>query len=95
MIDIQHTLITIIHERLPHCKIFLFGSRARGTNNSGADYDIAIDNGKKISNEAILDIKIAIDESMIPVNVDVVDLATVSESFRLAINKDLILWTPN
>ncbi len=92
MINIKDTLIKIIDTTLPESKIFLFGSRARGTNREGADYDIAIDNGTTIDRDTFLAISIAIDESDIPVNVDIVDLHAASPSFISAIQKDLIQW---
>ncbi|MDQ5890417.1 MAG: uncharacterized protein QG604_291 [Candidatus Dependentiae bacterium] len=93
MIDIKQTLIEIIHKHAPGCKIFLFGSRARGTHREGADYDIAIDAGEKLSNEVMLNIAGDIDESDIYVNVDVVDLHGVSEKFLAVIREDLVPWT--
>ena len=41
-------LLVIIKKQLPNCKIWLFGSRARGTHKSGADVDLAIDAGRRI-----------------------------------------------
>ena len=106
MIDIKNELITIIHKHLPGCKIMLFGSRARGTHTDGADFDIAIDTGSKIAWDtmlstlvtataeslAMLSISGAIEESNIPVHVDVVDVHNVSAIFIEAIKKDAIPW---
>jgi len=92
MINIQQTLITIIEQHLPQSKIFLFGSRARNTHKEGADYDIAIDNGAIIDRDTWLNLTSAIEESDIPVNVDIIDLNNVSTSFISVIKKDLTRW---
>lgn len=91
-IDIKTELINIIHKHLPGCKIMLFGSRARKTNRDGADYDIALDMGKKIPFTIMLHIENDIEESNIPVFVDVVDIHAVAKQFLFHITKDCILW---
>ena len=93
MIDVKETIIKIVHKHVPDCRIFLFGSRARGTHKEGADYDIALDTGTKIPRETMLKISGDIDESNIPVFVDVVDLNRISPTFFESIKEDLVLWT--
>lgn len=93
MIDIKKELITIIHHHVPGCKIMLFGSRARGTQADGADFDIAIDAGHKLPFTTMLNISDTIEDSNIPVHVDVVDLHSVSTTFLAEVKKDAILWT--
>ncbi len=93
MIDVKAKLISIIHKHLPGCKIMLFGSRARGTNRDGADYDIAIDAGSKIPWTIVGDIVSDIEDSDIHVNVDVVDIQNVDASFLEEVNRDAIVWT--
>ena len=93
VVDIKTELISIIHKHLPGCKIMLFGSRARGTQASGADYDIAIDTGKKIPSTTMLHISSDIEDSNIFLHVDVVDLHAVSEKFLACIKEDFITLT--
>lgn len=85
-------LLSIIHDKLPSCHVYLFGSRARGTNYPGSDIDIALDTGSKINIRFIGDIKEAIEESSIPFFVDIVDFHAVSSEMREQIRKDGILW---
>ena len=92
IVDIKTELISIIHKHLPGCKIMLFGSRARGTQASGADYDIAVDAGEKVPSITMLHISCDIEDSNIPVHVDVVDLQAVSDKFLACIKEDLITW---
>ncbi len=54
-------------------KVYLFGSRARGTNSEHSDVDIAIDSKVDIRKELIL-LREVIEESSLPYKVDLVDL---------------------
>lgn len=93
MLDVKSELITIIHKHLPGCTIMLFGSRARKSNADGADYDIAIDAGSKVPFTTMLTIWGDVEDSDIPVHVDVVDVHAASADFLEEIEKDAILWT--
>ncbi len=81
-------LVTIITQQLPHAKIYVFGSRARGDFRPESDIDIALDNGKKIDPPIVSQIKEAIEESTIPFTVDLVDLQALSENFKRQILKN-------
>lgn len=85
-------LVSIIHSKLPLCRVYLFGSRARGTHHPGSDIDIALDVGSTIPVAVIGMIQEAIEESQIPFFVDVVDFHAVSHEMREQIRKDGILW---
>jgi predicted nucleotidyltransferase len=93
MVDVKKTLIRIIHSHLPKCSIMLFGSRARNSHTDGADYDIAIDAGHTISLKTMNSITSDIEESNIHVQVDVIDIHAISQTFFESIQKDLITWT--
>ncbi len=58
----------------------------------GADADIALDNGTPIEHLTLANIKFDIEESTIPLFVDVVDVQTVSKDFLDEIKKDWIEW---
>lgn len=75
------------------CRVFLFGSRAKGKENHASDYDIAVESGEAI--DAALDrVREALDDSTIPYFVDVVHLERVDERFREIIeNQAVLLWT--
>jgi uncharacterized protein len=88
----KKNLQTIIQEKLPDCKLYLFGSRARNTHDTGADFDLAIDNNKKIALKTLCLIKEKIEESSIPVFVDIIDLNDCSEDFIEVIEKEWIQW---
>ena len=86
-------LLTIIEKYVPGCKVYLFGSRARRTHQSGADIDLAIDTGKTVDYEVIFKILGDIEETTIPLFVDVVDLYSASDELKSEVEKDGILWT--
>jgi uncharacterized protein len=85
-------IIDIISEKLPAAKIYLFGSRARGTNLSGADIDVALDNHLEIPLSQLFKIQQAIEDSDVPLMVDVVDLHSVSDEFKNQVLKEGIIW---
>lgn len=88
----KKTIIAIVKKHLPSAKIYLFGSRARKTNLEGADIDIALDTGTSIDLSILFKITNDIDESTIPVYVDVVDFNNVASDFKIQILKDKVLW---
>lgn len=88
----KELLIEIIGKYLPDARIWLFGSRARGTNRPGADIDIAIDAGRVLTLSEIGDIKEAIEESILPVFVDIADIRNVDDDFLNQIKQDWIIW---
>jgi predicted nucleotidyltransferase len=92
----QKILLNIILRHLPDCQVFLFGSRARNTNDSGADYDIALNNNnQKISLSILTDINNDIKESAMYVSVDIIDINNVSNDFLKIAKKDFVAWTKN
>ena len=85
-------LIEIINKNLPGCKIYLFGSRARGDYSLGADIDLALDVGNPIDINIISELKDEISETNIPLFVDLVDLWSASEKFKKEVESQGILW---
>lgn len=85
-------LIKIIHKYLPNCKIYLFGSRARKTHRSGADIDLALDIEEKIHFKKLFEIQDKIEESNLPLFVDLVDLHSASEKLKNEVKNEGILW---
>lgn len=86
-------LVAIIRRHLPDVKLYLFGSRARSNYQQGADIDIALDGGGPLNRMVMAKINADIEESTIPIVVDVVDFYRVSDSMREEIIREGILWT--
>ena len=85
-------LLEIIHEILPNCNVYLFGSRARCDHDQGSDIDLALDCQKPIELNKISQIKEKIEESIIPLFVDLVDIHTAGDTIKKEIKDEGILW---
>lgn len=85
-------IIAIVSALIPEAKIYLFGSRARGTNSEWADIDIALDAGKLLETRDVYELSCMLQESFIKYDIDVVDLYQVSDLMRDQILKDKIIW---
>ena len=91
----KKTLLAIIYNELPNCKVYLFGSRATGDESSGSDIDLAIDAGEKLGFRVISSLKGEIEETNIPLEVDVVEVPDdvkklAKERQKARKNKDLL-----
>ena len=89
----KRQLLEIIHKRVPQSTVYLFGSRATNAETAGSDIDLAIDTGRPIAYQTIIKIQCDIDETTIPLNVDIVDLQTVPASLKETILREGIKWT--
>lgn len=74
-------------------RVFLFGSRARGQAAPGSDIDIALLAPTRLPRALISRVRESLEESTIPLRVDVVDLAVADEAFRRAVLAEGVEWT--
>lgn len=65
----------------PNVRVFVFGSRARGTTKRWADLDLSLESDAPLSSSVLGDLREAFDESLLPWKVDLVDRSTVDEVF--------------
>jgi predicted nucleotidyltransferase len=72
----------------PDTRIWVFGSRATGATKASCDLDLAIDAGRRLTEEERSALREAFEDPDLPYTVDVVDWATVSEAFRKIIERD-------
>lgn len=89
----QDELVAIIHKHIQPCAIYLFGSRAIDREYVGSDIDLALDAGKPIASTTLLAIEMEIDETTIPMKVDLVDFQTAPAELKNDIMREGILWT--
>jgi predicted nucleotidyltransferase len=75
-------------------KVWLFGSCARGDWVHSSDIDLAIEAEEPLPAGLMADLTEALEESTIPYEVDVVDLAHADSKFRERVKKEGIPWTP-
>lgn len=85
-------ILSIIMRYVPQVTVRLFGSRATGHERQGSDIDLALDTGKKIPLEILSQILASIDETTIPMQVDLVDLYTVADDFKKRVLKEGVVW---
>ncbi len=92
LVRYQKIIIDVINKYLPNCIVYLFGSRARKTDRQGSDIDIAVDAGSPIDHRFIAFIREDLEESRLPVFVDIVDVHSASDRIVQQIKKDGIIW---
>jgi len=90
--EYKNKIVGILTVLFPDAKIYLFGSRARGTHSDRSDIDLAIDEGKVIRPGRIGEAVGMFVESDIPYKIDIVDLHSVSDKMQYFIKKEGILW---
>lgn len=88
----KKTILNIVEEFFPGCKVYLFGSRARKDFKEGSDIDIALDAGLPIDYKKIYALKEKFEESTIPLFVDIVDVNNADEKIKNEIKRDGIIW---
>lgn len=71
-------------------RIFVFGSRARGTQKRAADLDLAIDLGRPLSKEEEFELVDQFEESDLPYRIDVLDLHATSQHFKALVEPDFL-----
>lgn len=86
-------LLSIILKHVPESQIYLFGSRATNKESPGSDIDLAINAPQPIPHKTIIKILLEIDETTIPLKVDLVDLNIAQEPLKQNILQEGILWT--
>jgi len=94
-IDIRASDLAIVQELLrdilPKCaRVWVFGSRATWTTKRGSDLDLAIDIGRSLTPQENTKLAEAFDESDLPYKVDIVDMQTVSETFKRIIERNRV-----
>ncbi len=78
--ELQHILNAYVKDST----VWAYGSRVNGDSHEGSDLDLVLINSQdnSIRQPAIWDLKEALSESNLPFLVDVLDWATIPESFR-------------
>lgn len=86
MIDLPSENLTLlkqlITEYLSECEIRVFGSRIHGTAKPYSDIDIALKCSSPIDRRTMSRLKEALQESTLPIRVDVLDWNSISEEFK-------------
>ena len=88
----KNKIIAVISALIPNAHIYLFGSRARGTNGKFSDIDIALDAGKSLPAVDVDEVKSMFKESNILYFIDVVDFHQITSLMQQEILRDRIVW---
>jgi predicted nucleotidyltransferase len=88
----QEKIINLIVALIPDAKIYLFGSRARGTHRQWSDIDLALDAGVILPNVRIGEVSDVLAATNMPYKVDVLDFQNISPEMREIIKKDMQVW---
>ncbi|MBN1932942.1 MAG: hypothetical protein JW786_15165 [Desulfobacterales bacterium] len=72
--------------------VFLFGSRVSRCHNSSADADIGLLADEKLPVSLYHQIRNAIDESIIPWEVDIIDFTRVDQTFKEETLRNIVIW---
>lgn len=93
MIDLDTKYITyintVISKYLNEYKLFLFGSRAKGTAKKYSDIDLAI-KADGFTTSIKNRIEFEFENSTLPYEVDIVDLNNITEEFKKLINDSMV-----
>jgi predicted nucleotidyltransferase len=87
--DVKRTIEEVLKGK--SVKVYLFGSRAKGTNTPRSDLDLAFLSREDISYELSL-LREIFEESNLPFSVDVVDLTKTGQEFKEQVLREGKLW---
>ena len=92
-VDLQskEKIIKILNALFGDTKIYLFGSRAKGSYSQWSDIDLGLDKGKKIDFVDIGEAKDVMVTLNIPYKVDIVDINNVSQDMKNIILKEGVI----
>ena len=90
--EYKDKIIGILTVLFPDGKIYLFGSRARGTHSDRSDIDIAIDEGEVMRPRRLGEAVSMFAESNIPYKIDIVDFHSASDDMQYFIKKEGVIW---
>jgi uncharacterized protein len=77
----------ILVQNVPHCEVWIFGSRVSGQAKEYSDIDLVIIGGKKLDFDTLRVLREAFVDSVLPMRVDVLDWHATSQAFRDVILK--------
>ena len=83
-------VLRILRAHLPEYRVCAFGSRVDGTARRYSDLDLVVMSDKPLASARLSDLKEAFSTSNLPFMVDVLEWASLAESFRRIIEAPLI-----
>lgn len=86
--EVQREVVSILGKYLGAMTVYLVGSRARGRTKPYADIDLLVMNDDPLTPQTRALLRYAFEESNIPFKVDIIENATITESFRKRLHRD-------
>ena len=89
-------LLEVLDRTVPRAEIWAYGSRVNGNAHEGSDLDLVLYNSERVD-EPMKNISLlreALAESNLPILVDVLDWARLTEDMRREIQREHILLRP-
>jgi predicted nucleotidyltransferase len=88
----QKKIVGILQVLFPGVKIYLYGSRARGTFKENSDIDLALDFGTQKKQTRLGEARAVLESLSIPYKFDIIDLHFTSKEMQKIIREEGILW---
>lgn len=87
------TLLRLLAEHAPQAEVWAFGSRINGTGHEGSDLDIVLRNPADLtkSTKNFFELKEAIQESSLPILIEMHDWAHLPASFHTEISRRYVV----
>ena len=90
----HHKLIISIIKKIPeleNCSVYFYGSRVQGKSIKYSDVDIALDyHGNPVPDGIKMKLSSLFEKSILPYTVDIIDLHTISPTFKTKIETDFV-----
>ena len=83
-------LLKLLQEHVPHAEVWAYGSRVSGQSHDTSDLDLVLRDPEDLSKshfDELFSLKSALQESDLPILVDVLDWAAIPQSFRNEIER--------
>ena len=87
MLEYKHlqAVQKILAQHLAQARVFAFGSRVSGKPRKYSDLDLAVDMPQPLGLRTLRELQDALEDSDLPMCVDIVDWNQASDSFRMAV----------
>jgi predicted nucleotidyltransferase len=91
--DHLRVLLEVLKKHAPGAEVWAYGSRVNGSGHDGSDLDLVARNpaGLDQPQKRLGSLRSALDESNLPMLVDVLDWARIPESFRREIDREHVI----
>lgn len=87
----RETVSLILTKAAPECEVLAFGSRVKGNARKYSDLDLVIKGNGPLSFRKYAQLRLAFEDSPLPISVDILDWHTIPERFRQNIEKNCVV----